>query len=109
MTTNVVVGTTNAVEHIGGSTVPTFWDSYGSTIIVATIVVAAFAYLWRQGHLTRFSNYVRLTREELRKCSWPTWTELKGSTVVISIGILLIGLYTVLVDFVFSTIIRLIT
>ncbi|MEI6391894.1 MAG: preprotein translocase subunit SecE [Verrucomicrobiota bacterium] len=38
------------------------------------------------------------TREELRKCTWPTWTELKGSTVVVTISIVILGGYIVLVD-----------
>ena len=41
------------------------------------------------------------TREELKKCSWPTWDELKGSTVVITISIVLLGGFIVLVDQVF--------
>ena len=40
------------------------------------------------------------TREELRKCTWPTWDELKGSTVVVMISILLLGVFTVVVDLV---------
>ena len=38
------------------------------------------------------------TREELKKCSWPTWEELKGSTVVIMISIALLGAFTEVVD-----------
>ncbi|MCP5522806.1 MAG: preprotein translocase subunit SecE [Verrucomicrobiales bacterium] len=47
----------------------------------------------------RLSRYVVETREELRKCTWPTWPELKGSTVVVMITILLLGLYIAGVDF----------
>ena len=57
----------------------------------------------------RFANYVQLTREELRKCTWPSWDELKGSTVVVAISILLLGGFTVFVDFVFSMLVRWIT
>ena len=45
-----------------------------------------------------FATYVQQTREELRKCTWPTWEELKGSTVVIVISIVLLGGFTFLVD-----------
>jgi preprotein translocase subunit SecE len=38
----------------------------------------------------------------LRKCTWPTWDELKGSTVVVGISIVLLGAFTVMVDFVFT-------
>jgi preprotein translocase subunit SecE len=74
-------------------------------IIVAALVGGTFAWLWRAGHLARFANYVALTREELRKCTWPTWDELKGSTVVVTISIVLLGCFTVAVDFVFSLVV----
>lgn len=62
------------------------------------MVGAVFAILWWQGYLKRFATYVQQTREELKKCTWPTWDELKGSTVVVSISILLLGGFTVAVD-----------
>ena len=68
---------------------------------------SAFAYLWWQGHIRRFATYVQETREELKKCTWPTWEELRGSTVLISVTIILLGTFTVVVDsvlqFVFYT------
>ena len=70
-------------------------------IIWSVLGVALFAWLWRGGYLVRFANYVRETREELRKCSWPTWLELKDSTVLIFVAIALLGGYTVAVDAVF--------
>ncbi len=73
------------------------------------VIGGIFAWLWRKGHLARFANYVAQTREELRKCTWPTWDELKGSTVVISISIVLLGGFTVAVDFVFSLFVRWVT
>jgi preprotein translocase subunit SecE len=66
--------------------------------IWAALVLVAFAFLWRGGHLLRFAAYVRQTREELRKCTWPTWEELKGSTVVVTISICILGGFTVLTD-----------
>jgi preprotein translocase subunit SecE len=70
-------------------------------LIWAAIVGAAFVFCWRKGYLLQLTDYVRLTREELRKCTWPTWDELKGSTVVVSISIFLLGGFTVLIDQVF--------
>ncbi len=67
-------------------------------LIWAVVVGGVFAYLWWQGHLQRLVTYVQQTREELRKCTWPTWDELKGSTVVVTISILLLGGFTVAVD-----------
>ena len=57
--------------------------------------------LWRKGYLLQLTNYVQQTREELRKCTWPTWDELKGSTVVVSISMLILGIFVVLVDQIF--------
>jgi preprotein translocase subunit SecE len=70
-------------------------------LIWAVIIGAAFAYCWWKGYLQQLTNYVQQTREELRKCTWPTWAELKGSTVVITISIVVLGGFIVLVDQVF--------
>lgn len=78
-------------------------------IIWAVIVGGVFVWLWRAGHLLRLADYVRQTREELRKCTWPSWDELKGSTVVVTISIVLLGGFTICVDFIFSMLVRLIT
>jgi preprotein translocase subunit SecE len=79
----------------------TIWIGFWVVVVGGT-----FAWLWRAGHLARFANYVALTREELRKCTWPTWDELKGSTVVVAVSILVLGTFTVAVDFVFSLFVR---
>ena len=72
-------------------------------ILVWVVVIgAAFAFAWWKGYLLRLSNYVALTREELRKCTWPTWDELKGSTLVVTISIVLLGGFTYAVDKVFQ-------
>ena len=67
-------------------------------IIWAAIIVAVFVWLWRAKHLERFAAYIQQTREELRKCTWPTWDELKGSTLVVTISIVLLGGFTVAID-----------
>lgn len=71
-----------------------------TTWIIIWLVVAAglFAWAWRAGHLARLTLYVQQTKEELRKCTWPSWDELKGSTVVVAISILILGVFTVAVD-----------
>jgi len=69
------------------------------TIAIWVVVIGSvFAYLWWQGHIRSFATYVQETREELKKCTWPTWDELKGSTVLITITIVLLGAFTVVVD-----------
>jgi preprotein translocase subunit SecE len=76
--------------------------------IYALIVVAmgVFIYLWRQGAFLRLSNYWDETMEELKKCTWPTWEELQGSTVVVIVAVALLGGFTMLVDFVVANIVR---
>ena len=68
-----------------------------------------FAFLWRRGYLARFAAYVQETREELRKCTWPSWDELKGSTVVVMVVTVMIGLFTVVTDGFFTIIFQWLT
>ena len=70
-------------------------------VVWGVLIAAAFGWLWYAGHLKRLTDYVKATREELKKCSWPSWDELKGSTVVVFIAIGILGGFTVLVDQVF--------
>jgi len=66
--------------------------------IWAAVIGAAFLYLWWQGQIQRLTVYVQETREELKKCSWPSWEELKGSTALIGIMILMFGIFIFVVD-----------
>jgi len=66
--------------------------------IAVVVVGAVFGFLWKRGYLARLANYFRETREELRKCTWPSRDELKGSTVVVVISVALLGAFTVAVD-----------
>jgi preprotein translocase subunit SecE len=71
-------------------------------IVFAVAVAVSFGLLWKGGYLARLSAYVQDTREELRKCTWPSWDELKGSTVVVLVVTAMIGVFTVLTDGVFT-------
>ena len=77
--------------------------------IWAVIIGAAFAFAWWKGYLLRLSNYWQETMVELRKCTWPTWEELKGSTVLIGICIGLLGVFIVVSDLVFIKLVFLIS
>ena len=81
---------------------------YSNLIVLAVIVGTAFAFAWKLGYLLRLSNYVDGTREELIKCSWPTREELKGSTILVIISVLMIGLFTAFVDLVVISAVRMI-
>jgi preprotein translocase subunit SecE len=75
-------------------------NGWTKILVWAAVIGAVFGYLWWQGQVRRFALYIQETREELKKCSWPSWEELKGSTVVIAISIALLGCFTVVVDLV---------
>jgi len=75
-------------------------------IITVVIAFAIFVWLWRRGAFLRISGYFKETEEELRKCSWPSWDELKGSTIVCLVAIILLGAFTVGIDFVVAWIVQ---
>jgi len=54
--------------------------------------------LWYKGQVQSLAAYVAETREELKKCAWPSWDELKGSTALIIIMVALLGGFVVVVD-----------
>jgi preprotein translocase subunit SecE len=37
--------------------------------------------------------------DELKKASWPTWTELRDSTVVVIVACVILGIFTSISDF----------
>jgi preprotein translocase subunit SecE len=73
-------------------------NDWTKILIWVVVIGAIFAYLWWQGQVRQLAAYVQETREELKKCSWPTWVELKGSTALIMISIALLGAFTEVVD-----------
>ncbi len=75
-------------------------------LVWVAVIGGIFLFLWRKGHLQRLSNYVLETKEELRKCTWPSWDELRGSTVVVMISIALLGTFTVVVDLALTMMVR---
>ena len=79
---------------------------YIKLLVVVAVIATVFGILWRKGHLLRLRNYILETREELRKCTWPSWDELKGSTVLVMITMALLGLFTITVDFALSIVNR---
>jgi preprotein translocase subunit SecE len=75
---------------------------------IGVIALVVFTILLRQGAFLRLSGYWNETVEELKKCTWPSWEELNGSTVVVIVSVALLGGFTVAVDFLLASIIRLI-
>jgi preprotein translocase subunit SecE len=99
--------TTAAATHAGSSAGT--GSSYLPLVIWIVAVGAIFGFLWHRGYLARIRDYCAETQEELKKCTWPSIDELKGSTLVVMLTILMLGLFTVSVDWVLSMVIRLIT
>jgi len=78
-------------------------------LIWVVIIGVVFALAWWKGYVLRMRNYWNATMEELRKCAWPTWDELKGSTVVVTIAIVLMGGFFYAVDSIFMYLVRFIS
>ncbi len=81
---------------------------YLPMIIGIVIAMTVFTLLWRQGAFLKLSGYFRETQDELKKCTWPTWDELTGSTVVVIVSVALLGGFTVGVDLLFAYTLQLI-
>ncbi len=77
-------------------------NEYTKILIWVVVIGGIFGLLWWQGQIRRLVAYWQETREELRKCSWPSWEELKGSTALVIVSIGMLGLFTVAVDFIMN-------
>ena len=73
-------------------------NNYTQIGIWTGVFTAVFIVLWFTGNLVKLRNYVIETREELRKCTWPSWDELRGSTVLVMLSIFLLGAFTYVID-----------
>ncbi|UBM63368.1 preprotein translocase subunit SecE [Candidatus Sulfidibacterium hydrothermale] len=59
--------------------------------------------------MAKFSivNYLKeVNNEWMHKVSWPTWSELQNSAIVVSVASLIIAIVVYLMDFTFSTILQ---
>jgi preprotein translocase subunit SecE len=79
---------------------------YWPIFALILFAMGVFIYLWRRGAFLRLSAYWDETWEELKKCSWPTWDELMGSTVVVIISVGILGIFTVVVDLVVANLLQ---
>jgi len=53
--------------------------------------------------------FVRETWDELLKCTWPTWSELRDSTVIVLVAAAILGLFTSISDFSLNQVVFLFT
>jgi preprotein translocase subunit SecE len=58
--------------------------------------------------MKRFQNYIRDVIAELRKVTWPTREELKGSTITVIIFSAMSTAFVFVVDFLLGEMVRLI-
>ena len=71
------------------------------------LAVIAALVVWRQPVLAfsqRSNVFLQNVRSEMRKVSWPSWDDLRRSTLVITIIVIVIGIVIGLMDWVFSKI-----
>ena len=57
--------------------------------------MALFVLAVAGGLFPEISAYWAEMMEEMRKCTWPTWDELLGSTVLVTVATAIIGGFTV--------------
>ncbi len=57
----------------------------------------------------RVTLFCQETMEELHKASWPTWLELRDSTILVIFTVLLVGMMVAVADFCFINDIRFIS
>ena len=84
-------------------------NEYFGLLLWLVLIGVLFAAAWYKGYIKRLADFVSATREELRKCTWPTIEELKGSTAVVIVSIILLGAFTVGVDLIVTTLVRMVT
>jgi len=108
-TTTTPASTTTTPAAPSAASRRTADTSYLGLAVWAAVILAVFFFLWSKGYLIKIRNYFAETEEELKKCSWPSRDELKGSTVVILVTTILLGAFTVGVDWILSNLMRLIT
>lgn len=57
---------------------------------------------------TRIRNFIDGVIFEMKKVSWPSWEELKGSTIVVLVLSLILAVFLFIVDLVLSRIVNII-
>ena len=72
--------------------------------VMAGLLAVALV-IWRQpvfAFAVKSAEYSRDVRAEMRKVSWPTWDDLRRSTVIIVIIVFIVGMIIGLMDLLFS-------
>ena len=56
--------------------------------------------------ITRLSAFLKDVQAEMLKCSWPTWSELRQSTVMVVVSFLIMGAFVSISDLVLRTLVQ---
>jgi preprotein translocase SecE subunit len=56
--------------------------------------------------ISKLSQFLRDVQAELLKCNWPSWTELRQSTLVVVMSFLIMGAFVSASDFLLQTLVR---
>ena len=80
---------------------------YIQLLIWAVIIGVSFGLLWKFGYLTRFANYVGDTRDELKKCAWPSREELRETTVMVIVTVGILAVFLLVSDWAILRVVRL--
>ncbi len=57
--------------------------------------------------MKKIKNYIKESYDELvHKVSWPTWSELQNSAIVVSVASVIIAIVVYLMDLTFSTLLK---
>ncbi|MBN9690937.1 MAG: preprotein translocase subunit SecE [Verrucomicrobia bacterium] len=71
---------------------------YIQLLIWVAVIGVSFGLLWKFGYLARFASYVGDTRDELKKCAWPSRDELIETTVMVLVTVGILGIFLMVVD-----------
>ncbi len=74
-------------------------------VLSISAVLAVALVVWRGPVLAfaqRTAVFTQQVRGEVRKVTWPTWDDLRRSTIIITIFVIIIGIIIGLMDTLFS-------
>jgi len=83
-------------------------NEYVRAIVALAILAVFFGISWWLLNKPRIVDFMIATESEMRKVNWPSKTEIKGSTMVVIVGTLLVTSILFVIDLGFVTLFTLI-
>lgn len=78
-------------------------NEYVRAVIALVIIAIFFGLAWWLLNKPRIVDFMIATESEMRKVNWPTKKEIKGSTMVVIVGTLLVTAILFVIDFGFAS------